>query len=689
MAKNRSRLAGGILPARRRVAAAVAALVAVSGARLPGALAEAPDFSADVKPLLRERCGDCHTANKRKGGFSLNTRDDLLSGSENGPVVEPGDAASSLLLELVATDDPDSRMPPKGDPLTEREVATLRAWIDGGLAWDEGFAFGDEFKPAVAFREVVLPPGDAGEGESHPIDRLMAGHWSERGVEVALDAAVDDRTFIRRASLDIVGLVPRPDEVDAYAADPAPGKRARLVRRLLDDRVAYADHWMTFWNDLLRNAYYGTGFIDGGRTQITEWLYRSLIENKPYDRFARELIGGAPGAEGYVKGIVWRGVVNASQLPVMQAAQNVSHVFLGTNLKCASCHDSFVDGWKLGEAYAFANVFTPDGRLEVVRCDKPTGELAGMALPFPELGEIDPGAPLAERLAATAAAIASPDNGLFARTIVNRLWKSFFGYGLVEPMDSMAHPSWHPELLEWLAVEFRDSGFDLQRVIELICTSDCYALPASATPAPKERAAEGFEFVFRGPWVRRLTAEQLLDAVAAVTGKWGEPTGADIEGDKGRGQGGQFLAMKRAQEAFLREAEAFDAAHDGKVPIDSAARAAALPASMFLRVMGRPSRDQVVVERETIATTLQALELTNGATFDAILREGAARWLADHPGASGPDLVRAIHRAALGRDPSTAEAAVADGLLGSRPDAEQVADYLWAVVMLPEFQLIH
>ncbi len=176
-----------------------------------------------------------------------------------------------------------------------------------------------------------------------------------------------------------------------------PDKRGRLVRRLLDDRRAYADHWLTFWNDLLRNDYAGTGYIDGGRKQITGWLYRSLLDNKPYDQFVRELISPTPESEGFINGIRWRGNVNASQMRELQFAQNVSQVFFGINMKCASCHDSFIDDWKLDDAYGLAAIIA-DEPLEIHRCDKPTGKIATPRFLFPELGTIDAAQPKAKRL---------------------------------------------------------------------------------------------------------------------------------------------------------------------------------------------------------------------------------------------------------------------------------------------------
>src|SRR5262249_5949588 len=161
--------------------------------------------------------------------------------------------------------------------------------------------------------------------------------------------------------------------------------------------------------------------VDGGRKQITSWLYRSLLENKPYDRFVRELICPTPDSAGFAQGIKWRGSVNASQILELQFAQNVGQVFFGANLKCASCPDSFIDHWKLDDAYGLAAVIA-EKPLAVHRCDKPTGATAGAKFLFPELGSIDAEAPKAKRLEQLAALVTHPDNGRFTRTIANRLW---------------------------------------------------------------------------------------------------------------------------------------------------------------------------------------------------------------------------------------------------------------------------
>ena len=185
-------------------------------------------------------------------------------------------------------------------------------------------------------------------------------------------AGVTPQSF---ATSEMVGLLPTPEELNAFLKDTSTDKRARLVRRLLNEQRGYTEHWLTFWNDLLRNDYAGTGYIDGGRKQISGWLYSSLVANKPYDQFVRELISPMPDAEGFIKGIQWRGNVNASQVIELQFSQNVSQVFFGINMKCASCHDSFIDTWKLDDAYGLAAI-TAEKPLEIYRCDHPTGKMA-------------------------------------------------------------------------------------------------------------------------------------------------------------------------------------------------------------------------------------------------------------------------------------------------------------------------
>ena len=466
------------------------------------------DFNHQIVPLLRKHCAECHSGDKLKGGFSLNDREALLRGGENGPIIDLKQPSHSELLEIVQTDDEDRRMPPKGKGLTKDEVALLQQWLSEGLPWEAGFTFqAPAYEPPLKPREVALPP--AMEGRDHPVDRLIDAQFARQGLQ--RPEAADDATFLRRAHLDLLGLLPTPEEVEAFQQDAAPDKRERLVRTLLAREVDYAEHWLTFWNDLLRNDYGGTGFITGGRKQISKWLYESLITNKPFDQFARELI--APPSDesrGFIDGIKWRGEVSAGQTVEIQFAQSVGQSFLGINLKCASCHDSFTDRWKLDEAYGLAAIYA-EQPLQIHRCDKPVGRTATASWLFPELGQVDPAAPRTERLNQLATLLTHPENGRFSRTLVNRLWHRLMGHGIVHPLDAMQTEPWNADLLDWLAWDFQQNGYDLKKTLARIATSRIYQARSEAVADPQA------PFVFRGPRARRLTAEQFVDAVWQLT----------------------------------------------------------------------------------------------------------------------------------------------------------------------------
>jgi hypothetical protein len=470
------------------------------------------DFAHEIAPILREHCVKCHTGAKKQGGFSLNTRAEILAGGENGAVVivdksGVGKSDASELIRRLTTTDADLRMPPAPEAAVPApKIALLKKWIDAGLPWDERFAFvRPAYEPPLRPRQVALPP--AVDGRTNPIDRILDAYLIAQ--KLPRPAPIDDATFARRASLDLVGLLPTPTQLDALAADKSPDKRKRYIERLLADDVAYTEHWLTFWNDLLRNDYSGTGFITGGRKQISRWLYDALATNMPYDRFARELVA-PPTADsaGFADGIRWRGDVSAGQTVEIQFAQSVGQSFLGINLKCASCHDSFIDRWKLDEAYGLAAIYSSTP-LEIHRCDKPIGKKAEAAWLFPEFGQIDPKAPQPERLKQLAALLTHPENGRFTRTLVNRFWHRLMGRGIVHPVDAMQTEPWNSDLLDYLAADFAAEGYDLKRLLLLIATSEAYQSRVETIAD----SADAGDYVYRGPRAKRLTAEQFVDGV--------------------------------------------------------------------------------------------------------------------------------------------------------------------------------
>jgi len=544
----------------------------------PSAARADVDFAREVHPILVKKCFGCHSAATKQGGLSVETLEALLKGGAHGPAIVANAPDESPLYQRV-TGSAEPRMPMGMPALSDVEVATLHDWISEGAKWSDAVEGPLRTTAALSPRQVDIPAGN----DPNPIDRFLSRYATDRGLETR--ALVSDRLFLRRAYLDIWGFLPPEDAQRTFVASSAPNKRERLIDTLLADDDLYAENWISYWNDLLRND---EGVVyHGGRETITDWLIEALRSNKPYDGMVRELLSpqGEKAPQGFLIGVNWRGTINASQTRQMQAAQNTAQVFLGINLKCASCHDSFVNQWKLADSYGLASFFSEEP-MELIRCDTPTGQTAVIKFVFPELGSVDASASLDERRDLAAKLFTATENGRFARTIVNRYWKKLLGRGLVEPQDDMDQPAWDQDLLDWLAVDFVAHDYDLKYLLRRIMTSRAYQSGAA------ESAGDGGEFVFRGPLERRMSAEQFADSISSLTGEW----------------------------AVREVGTSAEWARDWR-----------LKATPLARVMGRPVRDQVFTERNEKANTLQALELLNGETLTRRLRRGAQRLLARLP----------------------------------------------------------
>ena len=596
------------------------------------------ELNLEVRSILAHNCYSCHGATKSKGGLRLDKREFIDKGGKNGIVVvvrEP--EKSELIRRITLPVGHKDAMPSKGKRLTEKEVAVLEFWIREGAPWPTGKEKSIFRVAPLEPRNPALPPAVA--GLTNPVDRFVNVYFQKN--KVTWQAPVSDRIYIRRVFLDVVGLLPPPNKVVAFMADTRPDKREILVQELLNRNEDYAQHWLTFWNDALRNDYSGTGYITGGRSDITKWLYNSLKTNKPYNWFVRELVSPTKESAGFVEGIKWRGTINSSQRVEMQAAQNVAQVFLGLNLKCASCHDSFVSDWKLADAYAFANVFA-DTLLEINRCDQPTGKMAGRSILFKDLGEITVDASTEQRLRELADFLVQPKDGRMYRTLVNRVWAQLMGRGIVEPVDVMDNLPWSQDLLDWLAYDFVQNGYDIKKLMFAILTSRTYQMPSVGVKEPDVLTAP--DYVFNGMVRRRLTAEQFADAVSVAF----NPVYPD-----------SALVLERLPETIKQEI--------------SFTRASLVKNDPFLTALGRPNRETVSTSRSSQANLLQALELTNGEKFNSSIEKGALKWKAKYPNSDA--LVKALYRRGLGRDPASKELAVAEKILGKNPASK--ASRIW------------
>lgn len=471
--------------------------------------------AAAVAKIFERRCFGCHGQGKARGDFRLTSRKEALEGGRSGTAIVPGSPEKSLLLKLVSGEVPKRVMPAKGQLLSESEQSLIRRWIADGAAFVEG----EKARPLrlnlEQIRTLAIPEN------MNPVDSILDRYLSKRGL--AAQPPAGDREFARRAYVDITGLTPSAGQIQSFLSDSSAGKKEELIAELLADRAAYAGNWLSFWNDILRNDDYGTGYLNKSRKSITGWLYSSLIRNTSYDRMLRELLSPQGPAEGFLAGITWRGIVNPSERQELQAAHSVAQIFMGVNIKCASCHDSFVDRWTLEDAYGLAGVFAK-GELEMHHCEKPLGKVAPVKFLYPELGSIASNLSYEDRLAALAAILTKRENGDLARVLADRLWTKLMGRGLYSVDYDVSSPAWSPDLAEWLAWDIQESGYDLTRAIKRIMTSKAYQ--ARAVLDRDEPGASPGDF--DGPKVRRMAAEQFLDSAERFTRAWHSFTENDL-----------------------------------------------------------------------------------------------------------------------------------------------------------------
>jgi hypothetical protein len=598
------------------------------------------DFDGQVKPILTSKCSTCHSQEKRSGGLSLANYSDVLDGGRSGVVVRPGSSIKSLIMERL-TGEMEPRMPFGGKPLSDADLALIRNWIDEGARPNPAAAPAEPKWEATLALTAPAVPISPWPGWSHPVERFVANYMAKN--HIPKPELVSDAQFARRAYLDVWGLFPPPNELRRFVNDKFPGKRDKLVARLLADNTKYAEHWISFWNDLLRNDE-GVNYYSetASRKSITKWLLASLESNVPYDQFVAKLLNPVSPSDpdGFLIGVNWRGVVSASQTPALQAAQNSAQIFLGINLKCNSCHDSFISRWKLKDAYSLASYFSQDEQLEMYRCDVAQHKYTNASFLYPELNRPIASNSMADRRTSAAVIFTDSRNGRLPRTLANRFWAQLVGRGLVENVDEMDGEPWSPELLDWLSADLVAHNYDMKHLIATIIGSKAYQLAAVANNGQPAK-----HYVFRGPEIRRITAEQFSDAVASITGDWHVIQAPANERKK------EQKTQARTNSAFLKPV-LFGGAALGlasRNPRAEAPRATAAKsdsnapergvysrewrtaANSLTRSLGRPIRDQVFSTRDTQATTIQAVELVNGETLTHWLSRGSRRMLGELP----------------------------------------------------------
>ncbi len=466
-----------------------------------------------------------------------------------------------------------------------------------------------------------------------------------------------DSEFLRRATLDTLGVLPSPEEIRDFVADASPDKRVKLVDRLLA-RPEFLDFWTLKLADILRS---NARLIQSKGTHVLQrWIRESLAQNKPMDAFVRELLTS--------KGSTYRNPA-ANYYRISRDPENsvetTAQLFLGVRIQCAKCHNHPFERWTQDDYYGFAAFFSqvrqkkgnlPEEEVIFAAADGDVRQpRTGKVMPPKALGgpvyEAKPGTPQ-DRRENLAAWLTGPENPFFSKSLVNRVWFHLMGRGIVEPVDDFrdSNPASNDELLDALALSFVKSNFDLKSVIRSILTSRTYGLSARTNDL---NANDNLYFSHSA--TKLLPAEVLLDAISAVTGSTtkfdGLPSGT------------------RATQI-----------PDGKME------------NPFLKTFGRPARELACeCERESDANLSQALQLIGGATVNGKLRDDAGR-IAKMAKDNVPveDAIRELYLRAVSREPNSTEMEVAITHLKNAADRRQaIEDIGWALINSKEFLFRH
>ncbi|MBI1246687.1 DUF1553 domain-containing protein [bacterium] len=325
--------------------------------------AEPVDFVRDIRPILQNHCYECHAAKIKKSGLRLDIHSEAMKGGEiYGEAIHPGKPEESPLWQFVANDDADLVMPPKGNPLSKAEVATLARWIKEGAVWPEGVDTakledrGDHwsFKP---IQRPAAPVVARKEWPRNAIDNFVLAKLESKGLSPAPAASRVD--WLRRVSLDLVGLPPTQAEVQAFLADQGEDAYEKVVSRLLDS-PRYGERWTQHWLDVVRYA--DTHGFEVNTERPNAWPYRDYViealnHDIAYDQFVREQIAGdamnADAATGFLvtASVLLPGQIGKDDLSKRLARQdsldeivtNIGTTFLGLTIQCARCHDHKFD----------------------------------------------------------------------------------------------------------------------------------------------------------------------------------------------------------------------------------------------------------------------------------------------------------------------------------------------------------
>ncbi|RUL83381.1 PSD1 and planctomycete cytochrome C domain-containing protein [Tautonia sociabilis] len=673
---------------------------------LPPSADRPVDFREEIKPILDARCVSCHGPDEQKSGLRLDAKEPALLGGDLGPAIEPGDSASSYLIHKVAGFQGESIMPPEGDPLSPAEIGLLRAWIDQGASWPEE---ADDSTPERrssdhwAFQPITRPEPPSVHHEEwprSPIDRFILARLEAEGISPSPEA--DRASLLRRLSLDLIGLPPTPEEVDAFVQDDDPGAYDALVDRLLAS-PHFGERWGRHWLDLARYADSDGYEKDRPRPdayRYRDWVIDAVNRDLPFDRFTIEQLAGdllpdasleQQAAAGFHRNTLTNteGGVDQEEFRVAAVVDRVNttgSVWLGLTVGCAQCHSHKYDPITQREYYQlFAFFNTADEAdlplAEPTADDEAKEESVPRIRTFAEqppdrrrashvlirgdflrpgdpvepgtiavLPPMEPSGDRADRLD-LAEWLMRPDHPLTARVAVNRVWYHLFGRALVPSMEDFGtrgEPPSHPELLDWLAIEYQRLGWSRKELIRTIVRSAAYR-QSSAVREDLEPIDPENVLLARQNRVR-LEAEVIRDVALSASGLLTtEVGGPSVFPPQPEG----ISELTYARSARWEESQGADRYRRGMYTFFR--RTSPYP---MLTTFDAPDANVCAVKRSASNTPLQALTLLNDEVFVECSRALGLRALAEDPSLPAD---RAF-RLALGRLPTPEESALLSGL---------------------------
>ena len=486
-------------------------------------------------------------------------------------------------------------------------------------------------------------------------------------LQVLPSETCDDATFLRRVYLDLTGLLPPVHKVKAFLSDSTTDKRGKVIDELLATEE-FARYCALRFADLMR---VNTKTLPDGRAELlADFLIDGYRKNTPFNLVATEILT-ATGDSSKVPGANY---FLAAPDP-NELTETTAQLFMGSRITCAKCHNHPFENWTQEDYYRISAVFARVAKSGKVISIKSSGEVI-----HPTTGKtlIPFGTPSADpntdRRVAFANWLTKPGNPFFARVEVNRIWAHLFGRGIVSPVDDFrsSNPPAIPELLDALAAEFLQSGFDRKHIIRLICNSRTYQR-STATNQFNEADDE----LFSHYPIRRLTAEQTQDAIGYATGSL--RNAAEIPAS--------LLALENELASSPKDKTKQSAVQRLRERRDYATQRLTPQQSPFLKAFGQTKRETpCACERIDDPTVDQALQLLNGPLVASLVNSGSSHFAK----LTDDEVVERLWLAALTRLPTAAERTKALEHLKKRSDRpEAVRDLVWAVINTREFLLQH